>query len=209
MSDEERRRIYIERVVASGRSRAANVEAFFRATFEAWSDFRSSGEESLYVGYSPIIVVDSEKILSDFPEAHVLHAVRNPWSAYADTKKRPLPLSLESYLLGWTLNQYHALLYRERHPDRVRVLRFEDIVGDKTASLGGLCSHLGLEAAESLATPSFNGAALEEVYPWGTIRKATPKANRETAEELSLAERDEIRARAKPYVETLDYTGFI
>ncbi len=33
-----------------------------------------------------------DKILTDLPQAHVLHVVRNPWSAYADTKKRPVPL---------------------------------------------------------------------------------------------------------------------
>ena len=44
--------------------------------------------------------------------------MRNPWSAYADTKKRPVPLSLAHYLLGWTLNQYYALLFRrlEKNP---------------------------------------------------------------------------------------------
>ena len=30
----------------------------------------------------------------ELPGAHFLHVVRNPWSAYADTKKRPVPLSL-------------------------------------------------------------------------------------------------------------------
>ncbi|MGH9337141.1 MAG: sulfotransferase, partial [Vicinamibacteria bacterium] len=106
-SDDERRRIYVETVARAGRSRAGNVEAFFRATFHAWKDYRRTGRESIHVGYSPIVVVDSEKILADLPDAHVLHVVRNPWSAYADTKKRPVPLPLASYLLGWTLNQYH------------------------------------------------------------------------------------------------------
>ena len=78
---------------ASRRRRAArapnNVAAFFRATFDAWKDYQRTGRETVYVGYSPIIVVDAEKILRDLPQAHVLHVVRNPWSAYADTKKRP------------------------------------------------------------------------------------------------------------------------
>ena len=36
-------------------------------TFEAWRDFRSSGREEVYVGYSPIITVDADKILDDLP----------------------------------------------------------------------------------------------------------------------------------------------
>src|SRR4029453_17156554 len=92
---------------AGGRSRANNVAAFFRATFDAWKDYRRSGREQVYVGYSPIIVVDRAKIVNALPQAHVLPAVPNPWSAYADTKKRPVPLSLDAYMLAWTLNQYH------------------------------------------------------------------------------------------------------
>jgi len=139
----------------------------------------------------------------------VLHVVRNPWSAYADTKKRPVPLSLASYLLGWTLNQYHALVYRELFPGRVHVLRLEDILGDSRTVLGELCCKLGLDVADSLETPSFNGNPLEQVYPWGTIRSATTDANRATAEELSGSERDAVRARAEPYLERLDYKSFL
>jgi len=208
-SDDERKARYVEQVEASGRSRANNMAAFFRSTFDAWKDYRRTDEQRFYVGYSPIVVVDADKILNDLPGAHVLHVVRNPWSAYADTKKRPVPLSLASYLLGWTLTQYHALVYRELFPGRVHVLRLEDILGDSRSVLGELCGKLGLDVADSLATASFNGNPLEQVYPWGTIRSATTDANRKTAEELSASERDEVRARAESYLERLDYKSFL
>jgi hypothetical protein len=209
MSDDERSRIYQEHVAQTGRSRANNVAAFFRATFDAWKDYRRTPEQAVYVGYSPIIVVDAHKILNDLPQAHVLHVVRNPWSAYADTKKRPVPLSLNDYLLGWTLNQYYALLYREMYPDRMHIVRAEDVMADSRSTLGGVCAKLGLEAAPTLGTPSWNGSPLEEIYPWGTIRRATPEANRATAEALSSAERNEVRGRAWQYLETFDYKSFI
>lgn len=209
MSDDERRAIYVREVRASGRSRANNVAAFFRATFEAWKDFRRTGRETVYVGYSPIIVVDAARILDEIPGAHVLHVVRNPWSAYADTKKRPVPLSLADYMLGWTTNQYHALLFRERYPGRMHVVRAEDVMGDPGKSLGAVCAQLGLETAPALATPTWNGQELAEVYPWGTIRKATPEANRATARELSAQEQAEIRARAWQYLDAFDYGTFV
>jgi hypothetical protein len=208
-SDDERARLYVDQVRASGRSRGNNMAAFFRATFEAWKDYRRTGREHVYVGYSPIIVVDAALILNDLPGAHVLHVVRNPWSAYADTKKRPVPLSLERYLLAWTLNQYHALLLRDRFPGRLHVLRTEDVMADSLATLGPVCDALGIERADSLRTPSWNGSPLPEVYPWGTIRTPTPDANKREAESLSPAERDEIRARAWQYLEVFDYKGFV
>lgn len=208
-SDDDRRDRYVAYVKASGRSRPANVEAFFRATFDAWRDYRRTGRQSVYVGYSPIIAVDAGAILAELPGAHVLHVVRNPFSAYADTKKRPVPLSLAHYLTGWTTALAHALAFRRRHPERLHILRFEDIIADPKGTLGGICRAMGVAASETLAVPTWNGAPLEEVYPWGTIRKATAEANRAAAGELSAGEREEVRTWAGPYLELMGYKDFI
>jgi len=207
-SDDERCKIYQQYVQETGRSRANNVGAFFRATFDAWKDFKRSGREEVYVGYSPIFVIDADKMLQELPKAHMLHIVRNPWSAYADTKKRPVPLSLKDYMLGWTLNQYYALVFKEQFPERVHIVRTEDVMADPFKTLGAVCEHLGLERAESLRTPSWNGTPLQEVYPWGTIRKATPEANRATSEELSAEEREMVRLLAGPYLRSFGYENW-
>lgn len=208
-SDDERCEAYLKYVNGSGRSRANNVAAFFRATFDVWKNFRRTGSETVHVGYSPIIIVDAAAILNDLPSANVVHVVRNPWSAYADTKKRPVPLSLSQYLLAWTLNQQHALLFQQQFPGRVKVVRFEDVIANPMAILGNFCNRLGIEAAETLKQPTWNGEELAEVYPWGTIRRASSEANRATAAELSDQEREEIRARAGHYLEVFDYQSFI
>jgi hypothetical protein len=208
-SDDHRCEIYQSYIRESGRSRSKNIEAFFKSTFDAWKDYKHSGEQTVYVGYSPIIVVDFEKILSDFPNAHFLHVVRNPWSAYADTKKRPVPMSLENYILGWNVNQHFALLGVKKFPERFHIVRTEDVMDSPEKTLGAVCQKLGLESAQSLDKPTFNSIPLDEVYPWGTIKKATPEANRVTAAELSVEEREEIRIRTWQYLDTLDYRTFI
>jgi len=210
LDDDERMRIYVRMVLESGRSRAANVAAFFRAMFEAWRDFERSGRERIYVGYSPIVVVDADKILDDLPQAHFLHVVRNPWSAYADTKRRPVPLSIEHYMLGWVLNQHHALLFRAKYPDRMHIVRAEDVMSDPRAALRPVCQALGIaDDAPELRAPTWNGQPLDEVYPWGTIRTATPEANQATARELSGDEREEVRVRAERYLDVFGYSGFL
>ena len=208
-NDDERCEIYQKYIQEIGRSRANNVAAFFRATFDAWKDYKHTGKEQFYVGYSPIFVVDTPKLLADFPNAHILHIVRNPWSAYADTKKRPVPHSLADYMLGWTLNQYYALLYREQYRDRLHIVRAEDVMNDPYNTLGEICEKLGLERSDSLKTPSWNGEPLEEVYPWGTIRKATSEANLATAKELSAEEIEEIRLRTWQYLDVFNYRDFL
>jgi hypothetical protein len=207
-SDDARCARYIELVEKSGRSTANNVAAFFRATFDVWQDFRRSGREMVHVGYSPIITVDAEPILAAMPSAHILHVVRNPFSAFADTLKRPVPMRLTDYMRAWCLNQYHALLARERHPGQVHIIRTEDVLADPRGTLAPLCAKLGLEDASTLATPSWNGEALPEIAPWGTIRRATTEANRATAAELSPADRAEIRRMAWQYLDVFDYGSF-
>jgi hypothetical protein len=208
-SDNERGRIYARYVRETGRSRPNNVAAFYRATFDAWRDYKRTGEQTVYVGYSPIIGVDADKILTELPAAHVLHVVRNPWSAYADTKKRPVPLGLHHYMLGWTLNQYYALYFSQRFPGRMHVVRLEDVIADPYKTLGGICEKLGLESANSLRTPTWNGIELEEVYPWGTLRQVTPQQNKATAEQLSYQEREAIREYTWQYLDIFDYSTFI
>jgi hypothetical protein len=205
LSDADREAHYLSRVQASGRSAGGNVLAFFGATFDAWKDHRRGSSARVYVGYSPIIGVDTTRILRDLPTAHVLHVVRNPWAAYADTKKRPKPMSLASYMTAWVTVQYHALLSREQNPTQVHIVRAEDVMADSAQVLGGVCRDLGLQAADSLKTMSWNGSALPEAYPWGTIRRATPEANLATARELNTVERDEVATRAAHYLDAFDY----
>lgn len=207
-SDNERREAYRQRMAKTGRSRANAVAAFFQATFDVWHDYQHTGAEEVYIGYSPIVVVDTEKIFKDFPRAQVVHVVRNPWSAYADTKKRPVPLTLEDYMLGWTLNQYHALLFQKQFPGRVHILRAEDVMAKPHEALSPVCEACGLEPHASLSSPSWNGKGLDEIAPWGTIRVPTPDANRRTAAELSPQECEAVQTRAWQYLEVFDYKGF-
>ena len=208
-SDDERCGIYQEYIKKTGRSRANNMAAFFQATFDAWKDYKRTGKEVFYVGYSPAIVIDADKILNDLPNAHFLHVVRNPWSAYADTKKRAVPLSLEHYILAWNLNQFYALHFQKQFPDRLHIIRAEDVMDDPMTTLGGICKKLGIPAADTLKTPTWNGNKLTEVYPWGTIRTPTPTANKATAMELINEEHEKITTLTQQYLEIFDYKKFL
>jgi hypothetical protein len=205
LDDAARRRRYVELVGNGPRTRGRNVECFFRATFDAWRDHASSGRERIYVGYSPIVTVDVEPILADLPGAHLLHVVRNPWSAYADTKKRPVPLALEHYLLGWTICQNAALAARELHPDRVHIVRLEDLLADPATALHGVLEPMGAAPDDAVTGVSWNGTPLTEVYPWGTIRQASQEANRRTAAELDADEHAAIARLAGPFLDALGY----
>ncbi len=209
LSDRDRKAAFVAHMQGKPRTRANLIEAFYRASADAWKDYRRSSKESTYVGYSPIIVVDADKIVTDLPGGHVLQVIRNPWSAYADTKKRAVPLPLAHYITGWCLNQQAALTFSAMYPGRVTLLRFEDIVVDPVGVLGKFLSKLGVGSSPTLAKPSWNGQTLDQVYPWGTVRTPTPEANRATAAELSAAEQEEIGYRTKPLLGIFGYEDFL
>jgi hypothetical protein len=209
LDDGERKALFVRYMEGRERTRGALVEAFFRASADAWKDYNRSGREQVHVGYSPVIVVDADKIVADLPGAHVLHVVRNPWSAYADTRKRAVPLPMAHYLTGWCLNQQAALTFSAMDPGRVHVLRFEDVIADPVGVLGRFLAGVGVGPSETLARPTWNGRPLEQVYPWGTIRSPTPEANRATADELTDAEKEEVRARTAPFLDVFGYGTFL
>lgn len=181
----KRKKIFCEILSEQPVTRANIVAAFFEATFSAWTNLSRSGRESAYVGYSPVIAFDSDRIFVDFANAHVIHVVRNPWSGFADTSKRPFPLSIERYAWTWAMMQHHALVFARRYSGRFHIVKFEDLVSSPRDALGQLTKQLGIGWNDALLAPSWNGKPLASVYPWGTIRTPTKEANIAAMNELT------------------------
>ena len=207
MNDEERKQIFVQYLNdAEEITRAKVMEAFFKSTFDAWKNCKTTGNEKVWVGYSPIIGVDGEKIIKELDgNGYVLHVMRNPFSCFAETKKRPVPLSLDHYINAWVINQYYAQYLSTKFPDHFFHVRYEDIIVNPKEVLGNVLAKMGLEKSDSLSQPSWNGEPLKEVYPWGTVRIPTPEVNIETAQLLSKEEIHEIYLRTKMYVKEFGY----
>lgn len=208
LNENDRRKAFVEYMEGKPRTRTNLVDAFFHATFDAWKNLARTGKEKAYLGYSPVIGIDGEKIMKDFPDGHVIHVVRNPYSGYADTKKRPFPLSLQRYTWTWNFMQQMALTFNERFPKNFHVVRFEDIVEDPKKTMSSLAKKLGLSYSPTLLYPSWNGQRMESVYPWGTIRTPTPEANIATMKELSKKEHAEIKSLSGVMRRALGYENW-
>lgn len=207
--DEHRKELFVNLMQTLPASRAGYMEAFFRATFLAWKNYKTTGNEKVWVGYSPIIGVDGDKIIRDFEgRGYVLHVVRNPFSCFAETMNRPVPLSLEHYITGWTLCQYKARYFAMTYPDNFFILRYEDIIENPSKVLGKMLGRMGVSPSESLDYVSWNGEKLEEIYPWGTIRSASEETNLDTARRLSSAQIEEINLRTHPWMTLLGYSAY-
>ncbi len=187
---------------------ASYIEAFFRSTFDTWTNFASTGEETHHVGYIPPVLMDADRFFADFPEAHMVHIVRNPFSGYADTIKRPFPFPWERYCQMWNTCSLQARVYEGKYRNRFHVIRYEDLVANPHGGLNELCHKLGLERFTKKPVPSFNRVPLAEVRPWGAIRHATSEANLATAKELSHGQVAAIYNETRPMLREWGYEEF-
>lgn len=168
-----------------GFSRSLVVEAYFCSFFDAWENLNRSGQETHYVGYNPGMVAETDKLFRDFPSAHVIHVVRNPFSAYADYLKRPFPQqTLEEYATAYNVAHHMAYNYAVKYPN-FHLLRLEDFLADKRATLEPILAEIGLPWSDTCLYPSFNGRELTHLPPWGTVEKPTQEYNLAQAKSLA------------------------
>jgi hypothetical protein len=192
----ERKAVFLKLLEGKQRTRPNIIEAYYRSTFMVWKTYRSSGKEKAYVGYSPIIGVDTDKMVADFPDSFMIHIVRNPYAAYAETKRRPVPYTLERYVRIWNLVQLTVLNLAGLYPRNMIIVRYEDLVADKVKFFRELSRKIGIEYSETMLYPSWNGIKITHQYPWGTIEVPTAYANRETRDSLTPSEYESIKAQS-------------
>jgi hypothetical protein len=194
LDERERIAAFVRHVEGSAGRRRDVIEAFFRSTFSAWKNYYTAPREGMtYVGYSPAIGIDADRIVRDFPDVRIVHVVRNPFSAYRDTKRRPFPQPLNKYLITWNIYHSTVEMYARQMPANVRIFRYEDLVADKPAFMRGLADFIGVGFEPSMLYPSWNGREIrDQIAPWGTVLKSTEEYNRQIIDELSAAEKRQI-----------------
>jgi hypothetical protein len=192
MTEEDRRREFLAYLQNRPRTRRTVVEALFHATFITWRNLHRSGSERAFVGFSPMQVLDVDKFFADFPDGHMIHVVRRPVSAYADSKKRPFPISLERWAWMWNLCQLAAAAAEQQYPGRFHVLRFEELAGDPESSLGLILDRMGFSWSDTCATPTFNRQALNDIRPWGVLRSAARDEHEAESNLMSRSEQERV-----------------
>jgi hypothetical protein len=170
------------------------IEAFFRSTFAAWENYYTKPRPNMvYMGYSPAIAIDADRMVRDFPDIRILHIVRNPFSAYRDTKRRPFPQPLTMYLITWNIYHSTVEMFAKMYPRNVRIFRYEDLVEDKRKFMTQAAEFIGVPFADAMMYPSWNGTEIKDsIAPWGTVLKSTKDYNKEVIQDLSDAERKQI-----------------
>lgn len=170
------------------------IKAFFKSTFDAWKNYYAARRDNMvYVGYSPAIGIDAERMIKDFPDIKIIHIIRNPFSAYRDTKRRPFPHPLSKYIITWNIYHSTVEMYAQMYPNNVRIFRYEDEVSDKVQFMHEISNFIGVPFSETMLYPSWNGREItESIAPWGTVLSSTEEYNAGIIDELSEMEKHQI-----------------
>ena len=196
LDEKKRKEKFVEYLSDGDRSRKKVIEAFFRSTFDAWENYYTeANDKKYYVGYSPAIGIDAERIIRDFPNVKIIHVVRNPFSAYRDTKRRPFPQPINRYLITWNIYHSTVEMFSKLYPNNVKIVRYEDLVENKKKFMEDICEFINIPFSDTMLYPSWNGEKIEKsIAPWGTVLKSTAEYNKEVIDELSQDEKDHIVA---------------
>lgn len=195
MNESKRKQAFCARLGEKDYYRRKDViEAFFRSTFDVWENYYTRAEDDMfYIGYSPAIGIDADRMIQDFPNIKIIHIIRNPFSSYRDTKRRPFPQPLSRYLITWNLYHSTVEMYAKMYPNNVRIFRYEDEVGDKERFMRDVSDYIGVQFEKSMLYPSWNGCEIKDnIAPWGTVLKSTESYNAGIIDELSDEEKKQI-----------------
>ena len=170
------------------------IEAFFKSTFYSWKNYYTEERNDMvYVGYSPAIGIDAARMIKDFPDIKIIHIVRNPFSAYRDTKRRPFPQDLSKYLITWNIYHSTVEMYQKMYPQNIKIVRYEDMVYDKTKFMAELAAFIGIEFEDTMLYPSWKSKRIDaDIAPWGTVLRSTEEYNSKIIDELSEEEKKQI-----------------
>lgn len=209
MDEDNRKREFAAFLGEKPYTRKKVVEAFFRATFAAWENYYAIPREDMtYVGYSPAIGIDADRMVRDFPDIKIVHIIRNPFSAYRDTKRRPFPQPLSKYLITWNIYHSTVEMYAKMYPENVRIFRYEDLVADKAGFMRELSGFIGVGFNEAMLYPSWNGKEIKDmIAPWGTVLKSDENYNKQIIDELTLAEKRQISYATAALAKHFGYDG--
>ena len=136
--------------------------------------------------------LDWELVLADLPDARMLHVVRSPFASFGDTRRRRPGMSAEGFGVRWSLVNTVAALHAARRPDRFRLVRYEDLLGDRRATMQQLAGWLGIAFDEVLLEPTWNGRVLAGMGPFGGVPVVDEVHERENVAALDAHERAKL-----------------
>jgi hypothetical protein len=141
------------------------LDAYMTSLFNAWLDNQNlrGAEKRWVVAFSPRRAWGEglDKLFELYPDGRLISILRDPLSWFASAQGRDPDADPEPLLELWQRSAREMINAKQRYPDLVFILRFDELVRETEGTMRALSGFLGIEYDPVLATPTFNG------YPVG------------------------------------------
>lgn len=173
------------------------------------SFFKVSGEKPAadhVLAHCPNLTLDAGPILSDFPDARIIHIVRDPVTGLGDFRRRHPGFDATQFLVRWKMVNGAALEARACHPGAITIVRFEQLRDTRETSLRRVLEFLGLAFEPATTTPSWRGRPIsdQDMGPFGGVPTIGAAHDARTLERVADQERTFLRSETAAILQSLD-----
>lgn len=205
------RELFREALKKFGRARGRDVlNAYFTSYFNAWLNMRTRIDQAKFIsGFVPMMAADAgnmDRFWQTYPDGYLISTVRSPLSWHPSFVRlksdAPALTDVKATAARWNASTEAMFRERARKPDRVTVLRFDDVVKNTEAAMRLVCRRIGLDFHPALVTPTFNGEPIASNSLFAATEPGVvtdDPAKRESL--LSEAERDYLTKHCMPLYE--------
>jgi len=144
-----------------GRRRDA-LNAYLTSLFNAWLDYQNlyTAPKRWVTAFEPRFIArrdgGSDTFFTDYPDGMLVTIVREP-AAWLSSYRRHIPVhTVDKALRLWGDSLDAGVHAHAKHPDRVVVLIFDDLVHRTESVMRTLCDRMDIPFERSLLTPTFN-----------------------------------------------------
>lgn len=141
------------------------LDAYATSYFNAWIDYaglyRRPETVKYWVAFAARLIAnagEAEAMMADYPDGRLIIPFRDPQSWLASARSHsPEYDDVHAALKLWNAAHRSSLKLFRANPRTVRLVRFEELVGDTEACMRRIAAFLGIGFEPSLLTPTFNG----------------------------------------------------
>lgn len=172
------RHIFLDYLAAVPSPRMRDVlDAYMTSYFGAWLNNQNYvGEKRIVTGFTPRLADDPqnvERFFESYPDGRLISVLRDPRNWYPSAFRHNAKIKKDKYgelrtaLEQWNTCARAMVRNKARFGDRVRVLRFEDLVQRTEPVMRGLAGFLGIDFDAILLRPTFNRCPIQANTSFG------------------------------------------
>ena len=143
------------------------LDAYMTSYFGAWLNNRNyNGKKKLVTAFTPRLSMKQENMdifFEVYPDGRLISLIRDPknWFPSALRHSPKFYGDIKLAILQWNESAQAMLRNKELYGDRIRLLKFEDLVGDTEAVMRYLSKFLDIEFEDILVVPTFNKSSIK------------------------------------------------